>query len=102
MALARKYHLKSSTCYSYLQSLNCLIFPQPTILRRLYGTIGLECELQTYLKASTTNFNNQERNITLQIDEKLEFSYTGGRIIGSSTTQNEAENTVLTEACRCY
>ena len=57
MVLALKSHLISSTCNCYLQSLNCLIFPHPTTLRRLYGTIGLECELQTYLKASTTNFN---------------------------------------------
>ena len=54
--------------------------------------------MQTYLKASTANFNNQERNVTLHMDEihvKSEFSYTGGRILGSSTTQNEAANTVL-------
>ncbi|KAI6647519.1 hypothetical protein LOD99_8785 [Oopsacas minuta] len=98
MVLALKSHLISSTCYSYLQSLNCLIFPHPKTLRSLYGTIGLECELQTYLKASTANFNNQERNDTLHMDEihvKSELSYTGGRILGSSTTQNEAANTVL-------
>ncbi|KAI6651936.1 hypothetical protein LOD99_4815 [Oopsacas minuta] len=98
MVLALKSHLISSTCYSYLQSLNCLIFPHPTTLRSLYGNIGLECELQTSLKASTAKFNNQERNVTLHMDEihvKSEFSYTGGRILGSSTTQNEAANTVL-------
>ena len=32
-----------------------------TTLRSLYGTIGLECELQTYLKASTANFNNHRK-----------------------------------------
>ncbi|KAI6659516.1 hypothetical protein LOD99_14441, partial [Oopsacas minuta] len=98
MVLALKSHLISSTCYSYLQSLNCLIFPHPKTLRSLYGAIGLECELQTYLKASTANFNNQERNVTLHMDEihvKSEFSYTGGRILCSWTTQNEATNTVL-------
>ena len=40
MVLALKSHLISSTCYSYLQSLNCIIFPHPTTLRSLYGTIG--------------------------------------------------------------
>ncbi|KAI6656127.1 Transposable element P transposase [Oopsacas minuta] len=98
MVLGLKSHLISSTCYSYLQSLNCLIFPHSTTLRSLYGSIGLECELQTYLEASTANINNQERNVTLHMDEihvKSEFSYTGGRIFGSSTTQNEAANTVL-------
>ncbi|KAI6658292.1 hypothetical protein LOD99_15561 [Oopsacas minuta] len=98
MVLALKSHLISSKYYSYLQSLKCLIFPHPTTLHSLYGTICLKCELQTYLKTSTANFNNQERNATLHMDEihvKSEFSYTGGRILGSSTTQNEATNTVL-------
>ena len=39
MVLALKSHLISSTCYSYLQSLNCFIFPHPTTPRSLYGTI---------------------------------------------------------------
>ena len=30
-----------------------------------------------------------------EIHVKSEFSYTGGRTLGSSTTQNEAANTVL-------
>ena len=98
MVLALKSHFISSTCYNYLQSLNCLIFPHPATLRKLYGTIGLECELKTYLMASTAKFNNQERNVTLNLDEihvKSEFSYTGGRILGSSSTRTEAANTVL-------
>ena len=98
MVLALKSHLISSSCYSYLQSLNCLIFPHPTTLRSLNGTICLEYDLQTYLKASTANFNNQKRNVTLHMDEihvKSEFSYTGGRIFGSSTIQNEAGNIIL-------
>ena len=53
MVLALKAHLISSTCYNYIQSLNYIILPHPSTLRRLYGTIGLECELKTYLIAST-------------------------------------------------
>ena len=98
MVLALKAHLISSTCYNYIQSLNYIILPHPSTLRRLYGAIGLECELKTYLIASTEKFNSQERNVTLHLDEihvKSEFSYTGGRILGSSANHTEAANTVL-------
>ena len=82
MVLALKSHLISSTCYNYLQSLNCIILPHPSTLHRLYGTIGLEYELKTFLLDSTSKLNNQERNFTLHLDEihvKSEFSYNGGR-----------------------
>ena len=99
MVLALKYHLIYSTCCNYLQSLNCIILPHPSTLRRFYGTIGLECELKTFLLASTLKFkNNQKRNFALLLDEihvKSEFSYNGGRILGSLTTHTEVANTVL-------
>ena len=48
--------------------------------------------------ASSAKFNNQERYVTLHLDKihvKSEFTYTGGRILGSSSTRTEAANTVL-------
>ena len=57
----------------------------------LYTSIGLDNDFISYLRISIQDFNSQERNVILHMDEihvKSDFSYTGGRIIGSSITPN--------------
>ncbi len=85
-------------CYNFLQSQECLILPHNTTLHRLYTSIGLDNDFISYLRISTQDFNSQERNVILHMDEihvKSDFSYTGGRIICSSITPNTSATTVL-------
>ena len=98
MVLALKCQIISPACYNFLQSQECLILPHHTTLHRLYTSIGLDNDFISYLRISTQDFNSQERNVILHMDEihvKSDFSYTGGRIIGSSITPNTPATTVL-------
>ena len=96
MVLALKCQIISPACYQFLQTQEYLILPHHnTLRRRLYTSIGLEEEFISYLQVSTKEFNSLERNVVLHMDEihiKSDFSYTGGKIIGSSV------NTELTPA----
>ena len=98
MVLALKCQIIPPACYSFLQSQECLILPHHTTLRRVYTSIRLGNDFISYLMVSTQEFNSLERNVTLHMDEihvKSDFSYTGGRIIGSSITPNTPATTVL-------
>ena len=98
MVLALKCQIISPACCNFLQSQECIILPHHTTLRRLYTSIGLDNDFISYLRVSTQEFNSLERNVTLHMDEihvKSDFSYTGGRIIGSSITPNTPATTVL-------
>ena len=96
--MALKCQLVSPACYRYLQSLDYVSFPHHSTLQRLYSNIGLDSEFACYLKQSTLEFNPMERNVIVQMDEvhvKSEYTYNGGRIIGSSIQSNEPARTVF-------
>ena len=98
MVLALKCQIISPACYNFLQSQECLILPHQSKLHRLYSSIGLDNDFISYLRISTQDFNTQERNVILHMEEihvKSDFSYTGGRIIVASITPNTPATTVL-------
>ena len=91
MALALKCHILSPACYNFLQAQECIILPHHTTLSRLYTIIGLDNEFISFLKVSTQKFISLERNVILHMGEihiNSDFSYTGGKIIGSFCTPN--------------
>ena len=64
----------------------------------MYSNFGLDNEFINYLKQSTKEFNNWERNVIIQIDEihvKSTFTYKGGRTLGSSLNSNDPAKTVF-------
>ena len=48
--VALKAHLISPTCYSFLQSLECIALPHITTIQRLYSSFGLDCDYATFLQ----------------------------------------------------
>ena len=58
----------------------------------------MDNEFTNYLKQSTTQFNNWERNVIIQMDEihvKSTFTYKGGKIIGSLLNPTDPAKTVF-------
>ena len=98
LVMALKCQLVSPACYRYLQSLDYVSFPHHSTLQRLYSNIGLDSEFVSYLKQSTLEFNPMERNVIVQMDEvhvKSEYTYKGGKIIGSSMHSDDPARTVF-------
>ena len=66
----------------------------PSPLRK----IGLENEFISHLNQLTLGFNQRQRYVSLHMDEihlKSEYSYKGGKIIGSSCSPNQPAKTIL-------
>ena len=63
-----KCQLISPACHHYLQSLDSLFFPHYTTLQRLYTKFGLDSEYITFLEKATSDFNQRERNVIVQMD----------------------------------
>ena len=81
-----------SVSSSLLLPLDCISLPHHSTLRRLSEYIGLENEFISNLKHSTLGFNQQQRHVSLHMDQihlKSEYSYKGGKIIGSSSSPNK-------------
>ena len=99
LVLALKYQLISPVCYKFIQSFDCHSFPHHSTLKRLYSSFGMDNEFTNYyLKQSTTQSNNWERNVIIQMDEihvKSTFTYKGGKIIGSSLNPTDPAKTVF-------
>ena len=98
LIVALKCQLISPIGYKFLQSLDCLSLPHHSTLNRLYSNFGLDIEFINYLKQSTKEFNNWERNVIIQMDEihvKSTFTYKGGRILGTSVNPNDPAKTVF-------
>ena len=96
--IALKAHLISPTCYNFLQSLECLALPHSNTVQKLYSSFGLDDNFTSYLKQATSNFNPQEKNVILQMDEihvKSDLSYKAGKIVGSSLDPNDPTKTVF-------
>ena len=90
--LSLKCQLISPSAYRYLQSIDCISLPHHSTLRRLSEIIGLENDFISHLKQSTLRFNQQQRHVSLHMDEihlKSEYSYKGGRIIGCFSSPNK-------------
>ena len=99
LTLALKAQLISPACYSFLQTYLCLTLPHQSTLRNLTSKSGLEYEFKEFLIKSTAKFTKQQRQLVLNIDEvyvQSDFSYKGGKIYGSSSSNVEvAAKTVL-------
>ena len=96
--LSLKCELISPAAYRVLQSLDCISLPHHSTLRRLSENIGLANDFISHLKQSTLGFNQQQRHVSLHMDEihlKSEYSYKGGKIIGSSSSPNKPAKTIL-------
>ena len=96
--IALKAHLISSTCYNFLQSLECIALPHFNTIQKLYSSFGLDNEFTTYLKQASANFKPQEKNVILQMDEihvKSDLTYKSGKIIGGSLDPNDPTRTVF-------
>ena len=96
--IALKAHLISSTCYNFLQSLECLALPHFNTIQKLYFSFGLDDNFTTYLKQATSNFTPQEKNVILQMDEihvKSDLTYKAGKIVGGSLDPNDPTKTVF-------
>ena len=79
-------------------TLDYISLPHHSNLQRLYSNIGLDSEFTRFLQQSTLGFNNMERSVILQMDEvhvKSEYTYKGGKIIGSSTQPDYPAKTVF-------
>ena len=80
MILSLKCHLSSSACYRQLRNMDCVSLPHESSLFRLYSNFGLGTDFLSYLRAETTDFNQYERHVYLNIDEihvKSCISYKG-------------------------
>ncbi|KAI6651371.1 hypothetical protein LOD99_5338 [Oopsacas minuta] len=87
MILSLKCHLSSFTCYTQLRNKDCVFLPHESSLFQLYSNFGLDTDFLTYLRAETTEFNQYERHVCLNIDEihvKSCNSCKGGRFIGTA------------------
>ena len=96
--MSLKAHIYSHSCYSYLQSLDCLSLPHFHTLQRLYDPIGLESEYLVFLENFTREFSIQQKNVIVQIDEvhvKSDISYKGGKIIAPTLDTEDPLKTVL-------
>ena len=96
--LSLKCELISPAAYRYLQSLDCISLPHHSTLHRFSKNIGLENDFISHLKQSTFLFNQQQRPVSLHMDEihlKSEHSYKGGKIIGSSNSPNKLAKTIM-------
>ena len=67
--VALNTHLISLTCYSFLQSLECIALPHIITIQRLYSSYGFDSDCATILQQAIANYNTQERNVVLQVDE---------------------------------
>ena len=97
VVIALKCQLIPPAYYHYLQSLETLSLPHYTTLQRLYTKFGLDSEYITFLEKATSDFNQRERNVIVQMDEihvKSEFTYKGGIIIGSSQNITDPAKTI--------
>ena len=66
--------------------------------QKLYSSFGLDDNITSYLKQATSNFNPQEKNVILQMDEihvKSDLSYKAGKIVGGSLDPNDPTKTVF-------
>ena len=80
MILSLKSHLASHSCYMQLRRMDCITLPHESSLKRLYSNFGLDTEFLTYLRAETTEFNELERHLCLNMDEihvKSNITYKG-------------------------
>ena len=87
----------SPACYKYLQELPCLSLPYFNTLEKLYSSFGLESEFFPFLKQATHSFSEAGKHI-IQMDEihvKLDISYKGGKIYGSSLSPEDPIKTVF-------
>ena len=81
-----------------MQSFDSLFLPHYTTLQRLYTKFGLDSEYITFLEKATSDLNQRERNVIVQMDEihvKSEFTYKGGSIIGSSQNVTEPAKSIF-------
>ena len=90
------------TTYTFLSQHICQleksILAKTRNLLKLCSYIGLENEFSNYLETATTTFNSLQRNVIIHMDEihiKSDFSYKGGKIIGSILDSNEPTKTVF-------
>ena len=98
LVMSLQSQLISPACYRYLQSLDYISLPHHSTLQRLYSNIGLDSEFTRFLQQSTLDFNNMERSVILQMDEvhvKSEYTYKGGKIIGSAMQPGNPAKTVF-------
>ena len=99
LTLTLKAQLISPACYSFHQSSQCLTIPHQSTLRNLTSKSGLEYDFREFLIKSTAKFTKQQRQLVLNIDEayvQSDFSYKGGKIYGSSSSNVEvAAKTML-------
>ena len=96
--VALKCQLISPACYQYLQSLDSLFIPHHSTFKRLYSKIGLDSEFGLFLESSTSQFNQREKNVIIQMDEihvKSELTYKGGKVFGSSLNTTEPAKTIF-------
>ena len=96
--VALKCQLISPACYQYLQSLDSLFLPHHSTLKRLYSKIGLDSEFRSFLESATSQFNQREKHVIVQMDEihvKSELTYKGGRVFGSSLNANGPAKTIF-------
>ena len=93
-----KIHGISPACYRLIQSSSCLILPHERNLISIKNTLGIEGEHFKVLREISSNFDNRERHVILQMDEVHIHSdayYKGGRIIGSIDNPSDPPTTVF-------
>ena len=96
--VALKAHLISRTCYSFLQSLDCMVLPHFNTIQKLYSSFGIDDEYTNFLQQATAAFSTQQRNVILQMDEihiKPDLTYKAGKIIGGSLDPSDPTRTVF-------
>ena len=59
--IALKAHLISSTCYNFLQSLECIALPHFNTIQKLYSSFGLDNEFTTFLSKQLQTLNLKRR-----------------------------------------
>lgn len=90
----------SPHCYKFLRNSGIFILPHPGTLRRICSEFRInpsdeqdDQNFLMYVKQKFTSLNDQEKVITLMIDEihlKSSFDYVGGKLTGMSFSESEA------------
>ena len=98
MAYCIKIHGISPACYRLIQSSSCLILPHERNLIAIKNTLGIEGEYSKVFREITSNFDNRERHVILQMDEvhiRSDAYYKGGIIIGFIDNPRDPPTTVF-------
>ena len=99
LCFAFMLHIKSPACYKFIRRSELLYLPHQRTLSHLSKPFSLtdNTSLSEYLKVKQCQLSETQKIIAIQMDEihvKSCVSYSGGRLVGSSSNNREKASTV--------